>query len=563
MFKLAQKGDIMKTKTIILGIVLMIANLCSAGSLWKASPFDSDRGRQSRAEAVDRVNLWPFFYHYKPYTSALWPMFDKRDDGHAFRPFYSVYDNGDELNILWPLSSFNFKKKEHHVGNVFWETNVLVAFPFYFYEKDDYWLATFVAGKGKNWYSVIPPMWIHTYKSPNDYSYFCLPLLTYFGRENSDYNLTTFPLYHQSKDGSTFKQNALLGMYGCEKNRRSERYNLFPLFYKKKEKDRNILITPLFGTLMGSNVYRVITPLLSVSHSKKDHFVNILGPLYNYAWNDDNKYKRTDVIWPLFTHKSEGETRTIASFPLARFKKSEIKKSGYILWPLYNYKFRTNGSSSHIVFPLFSRKHRIYNHSFRRKYKMRGWSFNQKETMFTESATQNWSWILPFTYWNERTYYEKDFSIPIPNEIKSSKGDRIDWKKAEVHTNIWKSFAKKRNKPYKQINYGSFPFFSYSEKENRESRFRILVWLYDSKWTAAKKDSLNKTHWRVLWRLVDYEKYGENVSLDVFPFVTYDKVPEEEISQFSVLWRLFRRREEKDKRALDILFIPIIREENP
>jgi len=542
----------MKTKTIILGIVLMIANLCLAGSLWKASPFDSDRGRQSRAEAVNRVNFWPFFYHYKPYTSALWPMFDKRDDGHAFRPFYSVYDNGDELNILWPLSSFDFKKKEYHILNTFWSTNSLVVFPFYFYEKDDFWLVPFASGKGTNWYSVIPPMWVHTYKSTNDYSYFCMPLLTYFEREKSDYSLTTFPLYHQSKNGSTFKQNALLGMYGCEKNRRSERYNLFPLFYKKKDIDRNILITPLFGTLMGSNVFRVITPLVSVSHSKKDHFVNILGPLYNYAWNDDNKYKRTDVIWPLFTHERAGETRTIASFPLARFKKSETKKSGYILWPLYNYEFETNKSFYNFVFPLAGKGHKI------RERRMWEGRTDSKET-----TTQNWAWTLPFTYWNKGTRYEKDYSIPVPNEIKADKGNWIDWKKAGAHTSIWKSFAKKRYKPYIRNRYGSFPFFSYSEKEDVSSKFSILFWLYDSKWTAAKKDLLDKTHWRVLWRLVDYEKYGEDVSLDVFPFVTYDKIPKEEISQFSVLWRLFRWREEKEKRMLDILFIPIRREENP
>ena len=544
----------MKTKIIFLGIVLIIVNLCSAGSLWKASPFDSDRGRQSRAAAVDRVNFWPFFYHYKPYTSALWPMFDKRDDGHAFRPFYSVYDNGDELNILWPLSSFDFTNKEYHILNTFWSTNSLVVFPFYFYEKNDYWLVPFIAGKGTNWYSVIPPMWVHTYKSTNDYSYFCMPLLTYFEHEIFDYSFTTFPLFHQSKNGSTFKQNALLGMYGCEKNRRSERYNLFPIFYKKKDIDRNILITPLFGTLMGSNVYRVITPLVSVSHNKKknDKFVNILGPLYNYAWNDDNKYKRTDVVWPLFTYNREEKARTISSFPLARFKKSETKKSGYILWPLYNYEFETNKSFYNFVFPLAGKGHKI------RERRMWEGRTDSKET-----TTQNWTWILPFTYWNERTKYEKDYSIPVPNEIKSSKSDRIDWKKAETHTNIWKSFAMKRYKPYIQTRYGSFPFFSYSEKENNESRFRILVWLYDSKWTAAKKDSLDKTHWRVLWRLVDYEKYGENVSLDVFPFVTYDKVPEEEISQFSVLWRLFRWRKEKDSRALDILFVPIRWEGNP
>jgi len=547
----------MKTKIMFLGIVLMIANLCSADSLWKASPFDAERDNLTREEAVNRINFWPFFYHYKPYTSALWPMFDKRDDGYALRPFFSVYRNGDELNILWPLSSFDFEKKNYHVGNVFWGTNEVVVFPFYFYEKDDFWLVPFVAGIGTNWYSVMPPMWVHTYKSTNDYSYFCMPLLTYFERENSDYSFTTFPLYNQKRKGNKFNLELLLFLYEYEstmlhplfsdkKSDKITKHMLFPLFYKKKDVDRNILVTPLFGTLMGSDVSRVITPLVSVSHSKKDHFVNVLGPLYNYAWNDDDKYKRTDVIWPLFTYKRAGKARTISSFPLARLEKTETKKEGYILWPLYNFEFETNKSCYNLVFPLAGKGHKIRE---RRMWEGR--------TDSKEATTQNWAWVLPFNYWNKGTRYEKDFSIPIPNEIKAEKGNWIDWKKAGIHTDIWKNFAQKMYKPYIQTKYGSFPFFSYSKKENRESQFRILIWVYDSKWTAAKKGTLEKTHNRVLWRLVDYEKNGKNVSLDVFPFITYDKVPGEKISQFSVFWRLFRWREEKEKRALDILFVPI------
>ena len=554
----------MKTKIlwILIGIVLMVTSLCSASSMWKASPFYAERDNASRAEAVNRINLWPMFYHYKPYTSALWPIFDKRDDGYALRPLFSVYRKGDELNVLWPLSSFDFEEKEYHILNNFWSTNFLVSFPFYFYEKDSFWLASFIAGKGSNWYSVMPPMWVHTYKSTNYYSYFCMPLLTYFEREDSDYSFTTFPIFHQSRQEKTFKQELLLFLYEYEKspkmknvkffplysykkNDRRTSHLLFPLFYTKKEFQRDTLITPLFGTLMGSNVFRVITPLVSVSHSEKDHFVNVLGPLYNFAWNDDNKFKRTDVVWPLFTHERSGKTRTVSSFPLASFKKTETKKSGYILWPLYNYEFETNKSFYNFIFPLAGKGHKIRER--------RIW---EGRTDSKETTTQNWTWIVPFTYWNKSTCYEKDYSIPVPNEIKRGNGNRIDWKKAKAQTNIWNSFAKKHYKPYIRTRCGSFPFFSYLSKENINSEFRILFWLYDSKWTAAEKDSFENTHRRVLWRLMDYEKSGANVSMDIFPFITYDKIPEKEISQVSVFWRLFRWREEKEKKALDILFIP-------
>lgn|GEM_PF-3182549 len=527
-----------------------------AGSLWKASPFAAERDKQLRAEAVNRVNFWPLFYHYKPYTSVLWPLFDVRDDGSALRPFYSIYKNGDELNILWPLSSFDFAEKKYHIANTFCSTNTFVAFPFYFYEKNNYWLVPLAAGIGTNWYSVMPPMWVHTYKSKKNYSYFCMPAMTYFERENSDYSFTTFPLYHQSRKGNKFNQELFMFLYEYENIKLDSpvpgkpsgeitKHMLFPLFYKKKDIDRNVLVTPLFGTLMGSNVHRVVTPLVSVSHSEKDRFVNVLGPMFNYAWNDDDKYKRTDVVWPLFTFKRAEKERTITSFPLGRYKKTDAKKEGFILWPLYNFEYETNKSYYNLIFPLAGKGHKIRE---RRIWEGRT---NSKET-----TTQNWAWIMPFNYWNKSTRFEKDHSVPIPPEIKSEKGNRIDWNKARIFKTAWKNFAKKRYKPYLRTKYGSFPFFSYSNKENIESKFRILLWLYDSKWTAAKKDSPEKTHNRVLWRLVDYEKCGETVSVDIFPFITYDKIPEEEVSQFSIFWRLYRWRKEKEKRALDILFIP-------
>ncbi len=674
----------MKTRKLgfLIGIVLLVTSLCSASSMWKASPFYEERDNVSKSEVVNRVNLWPIFYHYKPYTSALWPMFDKRDDGYALRPFFSVYRNGNELNVLWPLSSFNFGEKKYHILNTFWSTNFFVSLPFYLSIKDEFWIAPLVAGKGKDWYSVMPPLWVHNYESANNYSFFCMPFLTYFEREESDYSFTTFPLYHQSKwgerfeqsfllflydfekhgsnynfsifpffsqsrYGKTFEQKALLSLYEYEKSpflkrielfpffdcyfsstrtnlnilpfyffeekNESTRHALFPFFYKKKEKDKNTLITPLFGTLIGSNVHRVITPLVSVSRKNHDHFVNVLGLLYNHAWNDEKKYNRTDIIYPLFTHKQKKDVLTVSSlplfyynkssnnykfispvsfgknkekkffnlfgpvfhsswnkkmkninvcwplfscyrdenkseiysFPLFNYEKNKSEKSGSILWPLYNYKFKKDGSYNHFIFPLAGRGHNV-----RERRILEG------KTDSKETTTQNWTWILPFTYWNNKICYERDFSVPIPDEIRLKDEDRINWEKIIVETNAWKSYASKHYKPYKRIRRGSFPFFSYLEKENISSEFRILFWLFDSKWTAAKKDFLENTHRRILWRLMDYEKSGENVSMDIFPFITYDKIPEKEISQFSVFWRLFRWREEKEKRALDILFIP-------
>lgn len=116
--------------------------------------------------------------------------------------------------------------------------------------------------------------------------------------------------------------------------------------------------------------------------------------------------------------------------------------------------------------------------------------------------------------------------------------------------------------------HGSFPFWSYKSREDTLARThtsdgRLLLLLYDfQRRTAPEKESGEARSYvrrRVLWRVVHYERDHKDVSVDVFPAITYDR-REDGLRQFSFLWRLVRYETSSDgKRKLDLLFLPLIR----
>ena len=633
----------MKTKFlwILIGIVLMVTSLCSASTMWKASPFYAEHDNVSRAEAVNRVNLWPLFYHYKPYTSALWPMFDKRDDGYALRPFFSVYQNGDELNVLWPLSSFDFKHKNFRVGNVFiepheltifpishfdfyrekywilntyWTKNKITFFPMYFYEKDKFWLAPLIAGKGKDWYSILPPIWISSNAGTNDNSWFFGPLGIYNSnshetykfsalfklidyrrkRDNKELNILYFNRYINNRYRNKInffylgqytktKNNEefyIFPLYFSKKDKKINRQILFPLFYKSNDKKEDILITPLFGTLTGKKAKRIITPIISFNKNEDQKFINILALGYNHIWNDKERYNRTDIVWPIFNYTRNKAEKSIYITPIFDFKKSNkkyrlvtpivsfgknyIKKdkflniagivfhynknvnrtTGGVVWPLYEYDFHKNGGSLHsFLLGFFEKKRKI------RKRQYYDGALDNNETL-TQKV------IRTFIFKNFKSGIRcKNIGFPIPQKLRDKKGC-LSQAKIKENEREWKNYAKKNWWKQKYTEAKIPLLFSYKWYEKKSIKFSALLWLYQSEWYDGSKNQPEKCQKKILWWLMNYNRNGGNVTLDVFPFITYDKTPVKKIKQFSVFWRLFRWREEKEKRMLDVLFIP-------
>ena len=90
-----------------------------------------------------------------------------------------------------------------------------------------------------------------------------------------------------------------------------------------------------------------------------------------------------------------------------------------------------------------------------------------------------------------------------------------------------------------------------------ESNLLFLLYDYRRERNSAQKHDYVRR--RVLWRLWHYERLNGDVSVDLFPAITWDR-REDGYRKTSFLWRLFRyERDAEGEKKLDILFIPIVR----
>ncbi len=114
--------------------------------------------------------------------------------------------------------------------------------------------------------------------------------------------------------------------------------------------------------------------------------------------------------------------------------------------------------------------------------------------------------------------------------------------------------------------HGVFPLWSYcavgQADGGRHSEFRVLGLLYDAIETTPPPASggtpAESVRKRILWRLWHYQRTGQDVSIDVFPAVTYDRTAAGRHG-FSFLWRLIRYEAGPDGVKCDLLYLPVKR----
>jgi len=111
---------------------------------------------------------------------------------------------------------------------------------------------------------------------------------------------------------------------------------------------------------------------------------------------------------------------------------------------------------------------------------------------------------------------------------------------------------------------GMFPLWSYSRQKAADGqatvRSSVVLFLHDYlRRTGTKAGQVdNYVRSRVLWRLWHFERLNDDVSVDVFPAITYDRRGAG-FRKTSFLWRLFRYERDGRSRKLDVLFVPVLR----
>jgi len=313
---------------------------------------------------------------------------------------------------------------------------------------------------------------------------------------------------------------ALAGLAHLSSGEDAGPQHIFPVFYR--DEDGETFISPVWATWRdGGEHWRCVPPLLT-AYSKDKLFSPLVG------WD---KGKRGGFVYPVtplagFRH---GDYSGSWLFPL--FSHRRHKTSGNIqgsfLWGNYRKDSRTSRSG---IFPVYGYR----NHG----------AFELADTDKTLYGT-----------------YGKEFT-----------GLPLIWYRNLLHVYPERSRQKNEDPPPQVRRYsrkhGAFPLWSYA-KSTRPARGNervdgsLLLKLYDYRRRVtpppgADEDPREYVRRRVLWRLWHYERTNNDVSVDIFPAVTYDRKGDS-FKKVSLLWRFFRYERDEDKRELDLLFIPVRR----
>ncbi len=125
------------------------------------------------------------------------------------------------------------------------------------------------------------------------------------------------------------------------------------------------------------------------------------------------------------------------------------------------------------------------------------------------------------------------------------------------------------NEPMRRSECRLFPVWDYRSDHSATSDWQrasgsLLLCLYDYRREQGLPPPESAPHdytrRRVLFRLYHHERLNGALSVDLFPGMTYDRDPAAGTRTFSLLWRLFRYARTPEKRACDLLFIPVWRQ---
>lgn len=320
---------------------------------------------------------------------------------------------------------------------------------------------------------------------------------------------------------------------------------VFPLFYRNPGKT---FLTPLFGKVETQGRQSTVVPLLlsryvRTGDSKR---VDALLGLGSERWGEG---RRSGYFFPLYLY--EDGARTFYSL-LFGWSRDNGEGFVYPLTPVIG--FRTGRHRGGWFFPLFSRDRDTSSGVTRGSilwgtYRREGRTFS--------------SWLFPF--------YSYENLGPMGGSSPSGGGVREAGRTFWCLPACWYRNTETLRREGGGVarvtvkRSGFVPFWVH-KRETSAARSEARTWvvglLYDrlqrkvaGRTAAADEDYLRH---RVLWRAWHYERLNGDVSIDLFPGITYDRTPGGARS-FSFLWRLFRYERMPAGVKLHVLFIPIKR----
>ena len=404
-------------------------------------------------------------------------------------------------------------------------------FPLYYSDKDRFVTPLYGQTAKSNW---CVPLW---YK--DDKSLLTLPYCTWW-KENGDWegSFVLPALTYFGADGDF--ASLLWGKAGRENW-------LAPLWWKDERKFASLLWYWDWGD--DSDTY-VVPPLLSWVKSsskgnKKMRFLLGLGGVNTTGDGED------DCSWAFPLYYNDGRSFISLLFghekdyftyvtPLFGVTHTEHKKGAW-LWPLFGWTSddRMETVEAMLNAPTLDPKLKLEKHESEWGGKKHQWHTIKG----VDSYVSDSSWRLSGLSTSDRTisWSATDDGKVVTAEDESDFGNFFAYKSENSRT--VKFDAKTREK--------------LSDEENGESGL-LCNFFWHSKHEASKGHEYDMKS--ILWRFWHYEKLNGDVTVDSFPFFTYDSKTNG-YSKTSLCWRLFRNEYDPktDKRSVDFLFVPVWR----
>ncbi len=300
------------------------------------------------ALALDTINLGPLFYMEKDSEKgtktidALGPFVSYKRGEHekeyGFRPIFYNYRNYNKdmtsFDFLYPLSTHRTFE-----GDTKFQMLVYIFFyrsdirPSGFVEKD---------------FTFFPFVFSKRAEDPEE-SYFAF--FPFGGRVKNKYgkdeiSFFLFPLFMQTKKDGVTNNNFIwpfIGSYHGEGVRGGRLWPVYGKRYKPDTFSESFALWPIFLNreieFMGYEAkMKAVMPFYYGVDFPGRKQRTYLWPFFNTIDNTERGFKRWDMPW-FFVSISRGSVHTNRLWPLYSKRREEGYETGFLLWPLYQYKF--------------------------------------------------------------------------------------------------------------------------------------------------------------------------------------------------------------------------------
>jgi len=495
---------------------------------WAVAPLFHSRSERG---TVTQQHLLPLYYRSREPDLFLSPLVGqwKNDRGGTTTlvpPLLSYYLSSPTLDDFWTLGGL-----AHFSGGPEAESEHVL--PLYYRNRKT---GTFLSAPYMRWgdersgTAVIPLALSWKTHSPDRSDLWIAGPIAHFSwGENGDTD-HILPLYYRSRKEDTF-----ISPFFARWKSGAEQTALCPpllSWYSKEAGRRDLtLLLGLAHERWGENVTRaghfiplyyhdgtkeLYTPLFGWDREPRDGFFYPLTPLLGF-WTGDHS---GGWLFPLFSQRRDRQTQDYG---------------GNVLWAIYE----KNGNRAHSwMFPLY-------------------WYDNQgplEDTLTPNARPGGYGrsfWCLPICWYDNQASVRRNAA---PDVAKDSR------------TGVLTSAANDVTVQYTRDN-GCFPLWSYASattagSPRRETSASVLLLLYDYKRTVQAEPPTEArpsdyTRARVLWHFWHYERSDDDVSVDMFPAITYDRKGDT-FKKVTFLWRVFRYERDKDSHKLNLMFVPIM-----